>query len=423
MQYVFVIYQLKFLYMKNVFTMLVIVMLISSKGFAQFEPDQDNGDGFEKVKVQVGGDFALQYQILKHEADTQLVPLGTGFNLPTANLRIDADLAKGIHVNLETYLSARHHNEAWVKGGYILIDELPFIKSPGIDKVMDYLTLRVGDMELDYGDAHFRRSDNGHVITNPFVGNYTMDAFTTAPAFELLFRNKGILAMAGLTSGILKQDLVTYSARDSSYTTYNTTSELGFYWKAGYDKKFGDDFRLRATLSGYHNPKNHSGSLYNGDRTGSRYYLVMKPVSYQATDVDIKSNHTTGNFGPGSLKKTNSIMFNLFTQYKGLEFFGTFETMSGVTTSDKDTRFMQWAAEGLYRFGGQKQFYGGLRYNWVKDKKNDMSTGRLQIDAGWFIIPAVVFKVEYVDQNYKDFALYGDGAGFHGVMIEAAVSF
>jgi len=84
---------------------------------------------------------------------------------------------------------------------------------------------------------------------------------------------------------------------------------------------------------------------------------------------------------------------------------------------------MQWAAEGLYRFGGQKQFYGGLRYNWVKDKKNDMSTGRLQIDAGWFIIPAVVFKVEYVDQNYKDFALYGDGAGFHGVMIEAAVSF
>ena len=68
---------------------------------------------------------------------------------------LNADLASGIRVNLETYLSARHHNEAWVKGGYILIDELPFIKSPGLDKVMDYLTLKVGDMELDYGDAHY----------------------------------------------------------------------------------------------------------------------------------------------------------------------------------------------------------------------------------------------------------------------------
>jgi hypothetical protein len=409
--------------MNKAITFLTFTLFITMRAFGQFEPPQDNGEGFEKVKVHVGGDFAIQYQILKHEADTPLIPLGTGFNLPTANFSLDADLARGIHLNLETYLSARHHNEAWVKGGYILIDELPFIKSPGLDKVMDYLTLKVGDMELDYGDAHYRRSDNGHVTTNPFVGNYTMEAFTTAPAFELMFRNKGILVMAGLTSGILKQDLVTFNSKDSSYTPYNTTQELAFYWKAGYDKKFSDDFRLRATLSGYHNPKNHSGSLYNGDRAGSRYYLVMKLETDQATDVDIKSNHTTGNFGPGSLIKTNSLMFNLFTQYKGLEFFGTYETMSGINTANKDTRFSQLAAEGLYRFGKQKQFYGGLRYNMVNDKENDMSTNRLQVGAGWFLIPAIVFKVEYVNQNYIDSPLYGEGAGFHGVMIEAAVSF
>ena len=409
--------------MNKAITLMAFAWFVTLTAFSQFEPPQDNGEGFEKVKVHVGGDFAIQYQILNHEADTQLIPLGTGFNLPTANFSLNVDLVKGIRVNLETYLSARHHNEAWVKGGYILIDELPFIKSPGLDKVMDYLTLKVGDMELDYGDAHYRRSDNGHVTTNPFVGNYTMEAFTTAPALELMFRNKGILVMAGLTSGILKQDLVTFNSKDSSYTTYNTTEELAFYWKAGYDKKFSDDFRLRATLSGYHNPKNHAGSLYNGDRAGSRYYLVMKLETDQASDVDIKSNHTTGNFGPGSLKKTNSLMFNLFTQYKGLEFFGTYETMSGVNTASKDTKFTQLAAEGLYRFGKQKQFYGGLRYNLVNDKENDISTNRLQVGAGWFIIPAIVFKVEYVNQNYIDSPLYGEGAGFHGVMIEAAVSF
>jgi hypothetical protein len=409
--------------MNKAITLLAVALLTAVSAFGQFEAPQDNGEGFEKTKVHVGGDFAIQYQVLKHEADTLLVPLGSGFNLPTANLSLDADLAKGIHINLVTYLSARHHNEAWVKGGYILIDEMPFLKSPGIDKIMDYLTLKVGDMELDYGDAHYRRSDNGHVTTNPFVGNYTMEAFTTAPAFEIMFRNKGILAMAGLTSGILKQDLVTFNAKDSSYTPYKTSDELAFYWKAGFDKKFSDDFRLRATLSGYHNPQNHAGSLYSGDRAGSRYYLVMKPQTDQASDVDIKSNHTTGNFGPGTLKKTNSIMFNLFTQYKGLEFFGTYEAMNGVNTANKDTRFIQVAAEGLYRFGGQRQFYGGLRYNVVSDKENDMSTNRIQIGGGWFMIPAIVIKMEYVNQEYNDFQLYGEGAGFHGVMFEAAVSF
>ncbi len=46
---------------------------------------------------------------------------------------------------------------------------------------MNYLTLKVGVMELNYGDEHFRRSDNAEVMNNAFVGNYIMDAFTTAP--------------------------------------------------------------------------------------------------------------------------------------------------------------------------------------------------------------------------------------------------
>jgi hypothetical protein len=188
-------------------SMIILFMVaLSTSLYAQFEPPQVKGEDFTEVKVKVGGDFALQYQGISHHADSALIPLGTGFNLPTANFNLDVDLARGVKLNLQTYLSARHHNETWVKGGYIMLDELPFIKSDVIDRIMEKVTIWAGDMELNYGDAHFRRSDNGNVIRNPFVGNYIMDAFTTAPALEVMYRSNGLLLMAATSTGQLRQD-------------------------------------------------------------------------------------------------------------------------------------------------------------------------------------------------------------------------
>ncbi len=394
----------------------------------QFEPPQIYGDDFEKVKVQVGGDFALQYQILDHHADSALIPLGTGFNLPTANFSMGADLAKGIRVYVETYLSSRHHNETWVKGGYLLIDELPFIHAERVDRIMDYLTFKFGVMELDYGDVHYRRTDNGRATTNPFVGNYIMDGFTTAPAIEIMFRNKGWLLLTAVTTGSVRQDLVRYDGVD--YTTYDAHKELGLYWKAGFDKQLQDEIRARLTVSGYHMPsRNHNSTLYGGDRTGSRYYLVMKKVTNSSSDTDIKSGHTTGRWYPGIANKTNSLMINLFTKIKGIELFGTYETTTGNYASGNNFKFSQFGIEGLLRFGKQQQLYTGARYNFVKGNTNTAldefrSVNRIQLAAGWFILKSTVLKIEYVKQNYNDFiADYGADAGFNGVMIEAAISF
>ena len=292
---------------------------------------------------------------------------------------------------------------------------------------MDYMTIKVGDMEVNYGDAHFRRSDNGHVTKNPFVGNYIMDAFTTATALELMYRNNGLIFMGAVSSGTLRPDLVRFSG--NTYTTYDTPKELVFYWKAGFDKQLTEDIRARLTVSGWHQGKHHFGSLYSGDRAGSRYYLVMKNVTNDATDVDIKSGHTTGRWGPGITDKDNSLMVNLFGKAKGLELFGTYEMANGKYGSGNEFKFSQIGIEGLYRFGGQEQFYGGARYNMVKGDVNtsvsgDQSVNRLQVGAGWFILESTVLKVEYVNQNYVDFlSEYGADAGFNGLMIEAAISF
>jgi hypothetical protein len=409
--------------MKRVFFLFAGLLIASLTFGQQFEQPKLDGSNFTKVQAHIGADFALQYQALTQSADgTALTPLGKGLNLPTANMKIYADLAPGIQVHLTTYLSSRHHEDTWVKGGYLLMDQLPFLNSAAIDKLMKKLTIKVGMMEINYGDEHFRRSDNGNVIRNAFVGNYIMDGFTTAGAAEFMYRNNGWLAMAAVTNGTLKPSLVKYNGRDSSYTTYNTADQLAYYGKVGFDKQLTDNFRLRATLSLYSCAKNAFGSLYDGDRTGSRYYLVMKPKTYSADDVDQTSNHTTGRWGPGFTNKDNSTMLNLFAKYYGFELFGTYEKAKGTGAFGGNFDFNQFAIEGIYHFGGQEQFYLGTRYNKVKNS-TDMNIDRVQVAGGWHMTKNILAKLEYVNQKYNNFAEYGTNAGFKGVMFEAGISF
>ncbi len=407
--------------MKKLTCILSFVFILVTGSKAQFEIPQIESDTTFKPGVKIGGGFAMQYQGLSHDADSALIPLGKGINLPTANMYIDAYLGPGIKIHLTTYLSSRHHVEAWVKGGYLLIDQMPFIKWKALDKAMEFLTLKVGDMEINYGDAHFRRSDNGNVNHNPFVGNNIMDAFVTSPAFELLFRDKGWIIMGAVSTGNLKPGLTGYSASTNTYTAFNLAEELAFYGKVGFDKNFLDNWRFRATLSAYYCSNNHAGALYFGDRSGSRYYLVMNEQE-GSSSVDPAQNHTSGRWGPGFTDRDQSYMINLFSRYKGIELFGTFENVTGTNSGGADINFMQYALEGLYFFGGTDQFYGGLRYNYVKND-NDMSVDRIQVSAGWYLTENIKTKVEYVNQNFSNFATYGDNAGFNGIMVEAGILF
>ena len=133
------------------------------RGLNIFETGKTDTLGFDGIKVRLGGSFAQQFQALDHtntatgsageDSPNKLIKIGNGFNLATANLNLDVLLADGIRLNLITYLSSRHHNETWVKGGYLQIDKLGFLHHPLADKLMKHLTLRVGHMEINYGDG------------------------------------------------------------------------------------------------------------------------------------------------------------------------------------------------------------------------------------------------------------------------------
>ena len=313
-------------------------------GINVFESPKDTALTFDGVKVRIGGSSTLQFQALDHENSgaVELIPIGDNFNLATANLDLDVALAKGVRMHLRTYLSSRHHPEPYVKGGYFQVDNLDFISPGFLEDAMKYLTIKVGHMENNYGDAHFRRTDNAQAIYNPFVGNLIMDAFTTEVGGEVYFRKNGFIGMFGLTNGKLNQAV-------------NNPDQTGasILAKLGYDKQLSDDFRLRITGSMYSTGKSGHVYLYSADRTGSRYYLVM-----ENTEASTSSNFRSGRYDPGMSNEITSFMINPFLKYKGLEFFGTIETASGKANAETDKRnATQFAGELVYRFGNSENFY------------------------------------------------------------------
>lgn len=397
---------------------------MDKRGLNQFETSKDPGVEFTSFRLDFGAAFTTQVQNLEHSNTAlpnmvnnvntnQLQDIGFGFNNSTANLYLNAQLAPGIRVALTSYLSSRHHNETWVKDGYIQIDESPIDFEP-LKLLFAMTTVKIGHMEINYGDAHFRRSDNGQAMYNPFVGNYIMDAFTTEVGGEVYLKPGPFLAMAAITGGEIRGTVLTPGQRGPA-----------FIGKAGFDKQMNSDLRLRLTGSLYKTNKALNSTLYGGDRAGSRYYWVMENTA--ATET---ANFTSGYINPGFRNKVQAMVINPFVKFRGAEVFGVVERAKGKALAEAAEReWKQYAVDAVYRFLPKDAAYVGARFNRADGTlvgiPGEVGVERWQVSAGWWVIPSLLAKVEYVDQKYNNFpaANIRNGGRFKGFMAEGVVAF
>src|SRR5688572_4966432 len=293
-------------------TMIVAALVVAaaqtpaSAQTARFEDPKVPVAEFTGVKLDWNAAFTQAFQKLNHsntagevldaagKNQNALADIGAGFNLAAANIGVKAEVGKGIDVVLDVYLSSRHHNETWVKGGYLQIDASP-INHPILNRVMEYTTLKIGHMELNYGDAHFRRTDNGNAIDNPFVENLILDAFTTEIGAEAYLRSGPFMLMAGVTNGQNKGDVTTPDGRSWAFLT-----------KAGYDRQFGSALRTRLTVSTYMNDNAGRATLYAGDRAGSHYWGVVDNATAAA--------FTNGRISPNFTEEIQALQINPFVK-------------------------------------------------------------------------------------------------------------
>lgn len=407
------------------------------RGINVFEAPKVAGATYEGFKIKWGAAFTQQFQGLSHEntADSvmqnavnpspgsagsasianrnRLIQIGKGFNNATANLYMHTQVAPGIRISLTSYLSSRHHNETWVKDGYIQIDESP-IDLPALKTLMQYTTVKIGHFEVNYGDFHFRRSDNGNAIYNPFVGNAIMDAFTTEVGAEAIFQRDGFLAVAALTNGEIRGNIARPADRDPAHML-----------KLGYDTQLNDDLRVRLTGSWRGQNSAISNTIYSGDRAGARYYHVLE--NYVASE---SGNFTSGRINPGFRDEMTGIMINPFVKFRGIEFFGMYESASGRASNETTNRDVkQYMAEAVYRFGAGEKFYAGARWNSFEGDlggaNGDVVVDRVNFGGGWFITPSLLMKAEWVSQKYIGFAATDirNGGLFKGFMLEAVTAF
>ncbi|MDX2135190.1 MAG: hypothetical protein SFV52_10395 [Saprospiraceae bacterium] len=443
------------------------------RGINMFEPaknvEQPEYTGF---KIRIGGSFTQDFQSLTHENDPTYVPIsGTnttnknllydvvtaedstsakleGFNLAMANLNLDFQIADGIRVSLENYMSSRHHSEFWVKGGYIQIDKLPmFNNTKWFD---DYMRVKIGHFQPNFGDMQFRRTDGGNAMFNPFVENFILDAFTTEIGGEVyVFPVEGFMGMIGLTSGFINGNVRNYPEANNSFGAVPTKKSPSIYLKAAYDRQFNENLRFRLSASFCNNSNNASNTLYAGDRTGSHYFLVMEPAQQvsangTATPTNQKDQFTSGRFNPEMQNRIQAFMINPFVKFKGFEFFGSYEILNGSNYSDvsgdpgnrswEKRSFNQYSVEGVYRFLPREQLYAGVRYIGVSGEPRgltvdgsqaEVNINRVAFAAGWYPTKNLLLKGEYVVQNYEDFPTndYRNAGTFNGIMIQAVVGF
>ncbi len=446
----------------------------NKSGINVFEPSKTaDQPEFKGLHFKFGASFTQDFQSLKHSntptfaidprdpnfntnllygtttSDSTTATL-TGFNTAMANLNLDVQLGDGIRMCVESYMSTRHHNEFWVKGGYIQVDKLPMFGNPEWFK--KYLRLKVGHFQPNYGDMQFRRSDGGNTMYNPFVENNILDAFTTEIGGEAyVFPIKGLMLMVGMTGGTLEGNIDVSDARPEPFTFDKTKRKPSFLAKVAYDNTI-NKLRYRISASIYQNGGSPNHTLYYGDRAGSHYFMVMEQnrseirvdgISQGIGQSTYRNNKDSGRFIPVFNSEVNSFMVNAFVKYMGLEFFGTFESAEGrvelpsYLRKDEPRKVSQFSTELVYRFCKKEQCYLGVRYNSMTGTPfvassafapppaatEDGTITRLAISAGWFPLHNLQIKGEYVMQKYNDFTDYRKDGEFSGFVLEAAVSF
>jgi hypothetical protein len=368
---------------------------------------------FEQNDVFIGGE----------EAEN----LDPGFQTAWGDLAFLADVDHGkMLVFFDLYISSRPHpSTTYGNEGYILIRELP-----GESDVSDWLNrtifrfvnVKVGHFEIDYGDFHYRRSDNAWVQRNNLIGNTLIDPDVEEIGMEIYSKPQWLNWLVGISSGTTTENL---------NEGRGIASIHGKLWR-----DWGDDFRT--SVSAYYvdhsdNPNlpaegGTKGSLFSGRRSGGPYGAVFG------------GGNAPGEIFVGKDERVTAFQVDASWTPRPWEFYGHVGWVedadpNGSAPGSPEESWTYGAFEAAYYF--TPRLYAAGRYSLamahdIAGQPSDGFAQRFQLGGGYWVTRNLLAKIEGVYQSFDSFdAADGTVGGvdaaqdpsFYGVIFEVSFAF
>lgn len=352
--------------------------------------------------------------------------LEPSFQTAWGDLAFMAEVGDGdLIVFADLYLSSRPHaSTTYGNEGYMLFRRIPD-DLPGNDFLNDtifrFVNVKAGHFEIDFGDAHYRRSDNAWVSRNLLIGNYLVDPDVEEIGVEVFTKPAPVNALIGVSSGT---------------TTENTNTGRGL--AAVHGKVWVEPARdFRVSASGYYvdhsdnpttGPGATKGSLFSGRRSGGPYASVWG------------GGNSPGDLTIGGDELVTALQGDVTWSPGPFEFYGHLGWMedadpNGSAPGKPTERWIYGAAEAAYFFTARTWVAGRYSFAQADDVKGQDSEGQIhrgQVGVGHWLTRNTLIKGEYVYQVANGFDPANGVVGgvdiaedpsFNGIVMEVSFKF
>jgi len=360
--------------------------------------------------------------------------LDPGFQTPFADLTFLGQIPNKMEVYFDEYIASRPHpSTTYGHEGYIVFEGMPAPLDTGpVAKVFDWVNVKVGAFDLDYGDDNYRRSNNARVQSNPLIGNPLVDPNVEEIGGEIYSVKGPIYGLFGVGGGSTTEHF------DIGYQP----SVHGKLWAYPVPE-------VRTSVSAYHVHLDRSADesyLYANGRSGGTFAGVFgnpddpgQILPQAGKDVTATQGDVTWLHWPVELYSNIGWVqdANIGTNGAPAPTVATQQhlTPTGSTPSE---RWIYGAFEPVYHI--TPALYAAARFSVAQAQTvNGVTThgwvDRAELGGGYWFTNNMLAKVEYVYEQFHDFDSpmdvvngYGglDGGSnpsFNGVVIEFSFAF
>jgi len=360
-----------------------------------------------------------QENVYDNATGLEVADLDPGFQTAWGNLAISATFGKEKEVEMffDLLISSRSHpSTTYGHQGYLMVRGMPGdLKNVRLlDSLFDKIDLKIGHFHLDYGDHGYHRSDNAATQKNPLIGNFVIDPELVDIGAEISSEPGKFNWMVGVSNGT---------------NTENVQDGRG---NAFHGKVWLDLAPVRASISGFRVDHSDSATaratLFSGNRDGERY------------GGEIGGGQAPGQVLPAGAKDVTAWQADLTWTGDKLSLYGHYGNtedadINGVAEGTPTEEWNYYAGQAVWKF--TPKVHGAVRYSAARadilnDVASDGKVDRIQIGGGYWLTDELLAKIEYVHQEYDDFA-EGDvlnnniqawrDPSFSGVAMEVSFSF